>query len=122
MFQAAFCLLLFNIMHLLRIHLSISHDLEPDATSMKNVFDDVRDEHTAMRVLIPSSHRLPPFTDALTAESTRHNLATLLNSVWQNHWLKAPKNHRHPPPPRRRIPGGHTSVFRQIQQHSKNTN
>lgn len=120
-FQAAFCLLLFNIIHLLRIHLSIGHDHAPDAISMKNVFDDVRDELTAMRVLIPSSHRLPPFAGALTAESSRHKLESLLNSVWQDHWLKAPKNHRHPPPPRRSIPGGHTSVFRLIQQHSINT-
>ena len=119
-FQASFCLLLFNTIHLLRIHLSIEHDQESAAISMENVFDDVRDELTAMRVLISTRDAIGELPQVSKTQSTRRMLQVLLKSIWRERWLKAPKNNRHPPPPRRKIPGGHTSIFRLIQQQSPN--
>lgn len=120
-FQASFCLLLFNIIHLLRLHLSIEHERDVDEISMKNVFDDVHDELTAMRVLLSTREVILEFPEKSTARQTRRVLQSLLKSVWDDRWLKAPKNERHPPPPRRKIRGGHTSIFRLIQKHAEDS-
>ena len=121
-FQASFCLLLFNIIQLLRIHLSTEHERDVDEISMKNVFDDVRDELTAMRVLTSTRDVVAEFPEHSTPRQTRRRLRTLLKSKWEDRWLKAPKNHRNPSPPPRNISGGHTSIFRLIKQHAEISN
>ena len=115
-FQCAFCLLLYNIIHLVRIHLSVEHGQDVDEISVKNVFDDIHSELTAVRVLLPTRAVVLEFPTRSNAEQVRRTLAKLLASVWEDHWRKAPKNKRHPPPPTRRIGGGHTSIYRLIQQ------
>ena len=117
-FQCGFCLLLFNIIHLLRVHLSIQHDREADDISMKNVFDDVQSELTALRVLLPTQRIVSEFCTHSTANQVRRRLQSLLKSNWQDHWLKAPKNQRRPPPAKRKVSGGHTSIHRLIRRHA----
>lgn len=117
-FQCSFCLLLFNIIHLLRIHISAQRDMEADEISMKNVFDDVQSELTALRVLLPTQRIVTEFCTHWTANDVRRHLQSLLKSNWQDHWVKAPKNQRLPPPPKRRVSGGHTSIERLIKQHA----
>jgi hypothetical protein len=117
-FQCCFCLLLFNIIHLLRIHLSIEHAQEAEKISMRNVFDDVHSELTAMRVLLSTRQVVLKFPLSSTPKQIRRQLRSLLKSVWEDHWLKAPKNHRNPPAPRRKVSGGHTSIYRLIKQHA----
>ena len=116
-FQCAFCLLLFNIIHLLRIHLSVEHDQEIDDISTKNVLADIQDQLTVVRILLPTSKIVEQFAVNLTATQARHQIQQLLRSVWQDHWNKAPKNPRGPRPKLRKISGGHTSIFRLIKQY-----
>ena len=116
LFQCAFCLLLFNIVQLLRIHLSTEHDRDVDTISMKNVFDDVYSELTAMRVLLSTRQVVLEFPSNPNGTQVRKKLKALAKSVWEDHWLKAPKNNRNPPTPPRKVSGGHTSIHRLINQ------
>lgn len=116
-FQCGFCLLLFNIIHLLRIYLSIQHGREADEFSMQNVFDDVHSELTVIRVLLPTRQIVSEFGDHSNAYHVRRRLQSLLKSTWADHWLKAPNNHRAPPAPRKKIPGSHTSIHRLIERY-----
>ena len=111
-FQAAFCLLLYNLLQVQRSYLAAAQQIERERISLENLFYDVRRQLIAWNELIPRAWTINHFADALSLSGTQQRLHALLDVQWKPAWLKAPnKKHRakHLDPPQS---GGHTSLQR----------
>jgi hypothetical protein len=88
-FQFAFCLLLYNLVQLIRGYVAASQQRDPETISVENLFRDVRRQLTAWSVLRASSLRLDdlPVTSDLPSLAAR--LQTLLGGQWSERWIKA---------------------------------
>lgn len=121
-FQLAFCLLVYNVIHIVKQ--SIAHHQQRDerTISTEMLFRDVRDELTAATRLIPE-HRIADAVPLLpTAEHLRDHLDRLLSGCWCNRWIKANYRPRDPSKPIAPKPKkihqkkGHDSVHRILQR------
>jgi DDE family transposase len=112
-FQFAFCLVLYNLIQLIRSYVAAHQQRPTETISVENLFLDVHRQLTAWSVLVEANVRLetPPVGD-LTSLAAR--LHTLLASQWSNRWIKAinKKRRSHVAKPHDRT---HGSVFRVLQ-------
>lgn len=111
-FQCAFCLLLYNMIEVLRGHVSEAASVPVAEVSTANLFDDVHRQMVAWTELIGPETTAERFEVAPSAERVRGRLAELLAGRWKPRWKKAPAKKVQPPPDRVASPGGHTSVQR----------
>lgn len=115
-FQCAFCLLLYNMIEVLRGHVSEAASVPVAEVSVENLFDDVHRQMVAWTELIGPEKTTEGFEVAPSADRVRARLTELLAGQWKARWKKAPSKKVQPPPNRVESPGGHTSVRRlQIQ-------
>lgn len=115
-FQFAFCLVLYNLIQLIRAFVAVDAERERETISTENLFEDVRRELIAWNVMIGPEATVAYFDGALTIASVKRRLRALLRSVWTERWTKAP------PKPRRRVETvprarSHGSVYRILQDH-----
>lgn len=112
-FQAAFCLLMYNLVQVLKAYAAADGQVEPAAAvSTHNLFYDVK------RELVCWTHFDAPVLRTPTRDpaAMRQHLATLLGGAWRAAWLKAAdKKPRPTPAEKKRLNGGHTSVWRLLQ-------
>ena len=112
-FQCAFCLLLYNLIQLVRAYVASGTGRRPEEISTENLFEDVHRELIALHVLGDPTTIASAFEPPPSPEQVQHRLRECLGGLWHKRWLKAPTTRR-----RRRkpdpipIPVGHTSVFR----------
>jgi hypothetical protein len=112
LFQAAFCLLMYNLIQVVKAYAAADGGVEPAAVSTHNLFYDVK------RELICWTHFDAPVLRSPTREpaAMRQHLAALLGGAWRAAWLKAAdKKPRPKPAEKKRLNGGHTSVWRLLQ-------
>jgi hypothetical protein len=114
-FQAAYCLLLYNIMLTIRDYVAAGADREPETISPHLLHEDIVAELTAwMKVIGPEAT-----ADALKctmfngpADFQRY-LHQTLGKVWTDRWAKAKTTKRLPKKsPRAYLKGGHSSADR----------
>jgi len=117
-FQFAFCLLLYNMIQVVRGYVAEGQSREPEEISTEKLFDDVEQQLIAWNVVFESDATLQHFEGLSGLRDLRSRLQALLGHVWSNTWLKAPpqKNHRRTPRKRTRT---HSSVYRILQAHSR---
>lgn len=109
-FQFAFCLLLYNLIQLIRGYVAAHQQRPTESISIENLFLDVHRQLTAWSVLVESGVQLEiPAVADLPALADR--LDALLASQWSNRWIKAVNKKRRPRlvKPHNRT---HGSVFR----------
>jgi hypothetical protein len=112
-FQAVFCLLLYNITLAVQGYVAAAAGRDPETVSLHLLFEEVARDLTAwFEVLGPG-----PTPDLLAdrpaggAAGLRAYLADRLGPVWTDRWAKAPTRRRPPKgPPRAYLRGGHSSV------------
>jgi hypothetical protein len=112
-FQFAFCLVLYNLIQLIRGYVA-AHQARPAETiSIENLFLDVHRQLTAWSVLVESGLRLeiPAVRDPPALAARLH---ALLATQWSDRWIKATNKKRrsHVVKPHDRT---HGSVFRVLQ-------
>jgi hypothetical protein len=111
--QFAFCLLLYDLMQVVRAYVAADGKVLASAVSMFYLFADVRDELTAWAYHTdgtwPRARR--------DAEAMRGRLCRLLRGSWDPvAYPKATDRKPRPkPPPKRLLHGGHTSVQRLLE-------
>jgi hypothetical protein len=117
-FQASFCLLLYDVVLTLRGYLAEAQAKEPEVISGEQLFTDVKRQLVAWEEVLTPEATPALLGGRLSASGLQGRLRELLRGVWSDRWLKAPRRKTPPPkqPPRRYIKGGHTSVFRLLQQ------
>jgi hypothetical protein len=122
-FQLAFCLLLYNLLQVVRAYVATAQARPADTISTELLFDDVQRQLVALTELVPPPAVEPLFEPLPAAEHVGQQLTRLLETVWTPRWLKAPPKEPKPPTARRAIRGNQTSVYRLLaayrQQHNK---
>jgi hypothetical protein len=117
-FQFAFCLVLYNLIQLVRAYVAVAAQRERETISTENLFDDARRELIAWNVMLEPEATVAYFDSEgpWTESRVQKRLQGLLSSVWTDRWIKTPRNQR------RRNPTvvqarTHGSVYRILQEH-----
>jgi hypothetical protein len=121
-FQAVFCLLLYNITLTIRDYVAAGADRAPETVSPHLLHGDIVDELTAwMKVIGPDAT-----VDVLKRKTFdgpadfRRYLKQMLGGVWTDRWAKAKTTKRQPKkPPRAYLKGGHSSADRILRGKHK---
>jgi hypothetical protein len=113
-FQFAFCVLLYNMVQVVRAYVATAQARPVPTISTELLFDDVHRQLVAFTELVPATQVEPLVPVLPTEEALRAQLTRLLATAWTNRWLKAPTKKRRAPVPRTPIRGNQTSVFRLV--------
>ena len=118
-FQLAFCLLLYNMIHVLRAYVAAAEHCDANDISLEKLFEDVERELIAWSVLVDPADTAAYFAAPPRTAAVKRRLCKLLGKVWQDRWLKAvnekPRPHRAPEKATR----SHTSVHRLLEDHRR---
>jgi hypothetical protein len=117
-FQFAFCLLLYNMMQVIRGYIAQAQDLEPEEISTEKLFDDVEQQLIAWNVMFDPHVTLNYFQRVPDLDPLCERLHALLGSAWSDTWLKSPKQEHHGKTPAKRE-RSHNSVYRILRDHSR---
>jgi hypothetical protein len=113
-FQAAFCLLLYNMVQVMRGYIALAQP-QPrlaEEVSAELLFYDVQRELTAVSVLVSPSMVVAAYTEERSQEELCQHLHGLLDSVWTPRWRKAVNPKPRPKVAKAKRSGAHTSMYR----------
>ena len=116
-FQAAFCVLLYNRVQILRGY-SARAQPQPclaEELSAEQIFYAVQRELTAVSVLVPPSMVVSAYTEELSPEELCQRVHTLVGSLWTPRWRKAVNTKPRPKVVTAKRSGAHTSMHRLLQ-------
>jgi hypothetical protein len=116
-FQFAFCLLLYNLLQVVRGYIAVAQGRPIPTISLELVFDDVHRQLIAVSELVAPPVVAQLFEPLPGRGTLRRRVTCLLAAVWTFRWLKAPPQQRKPPPRPTRSTGNHTSVQRLLEAH-----
>jgi hypothetical protein len=113
-FQAAFCLVLYNMVQVVRGYIAAARPAPclTELLSAEQIFYDVQRELTAVSVLLPPAMVAAGYAEDLSVEQLRQRLHCLLASVWTPRWRKASNTKPRPKVPKAKQSGAHTSMHR----------
>jgi hypothetical protein len=112
-FQAAFCLVLYNLLQLMRVFVAASQkDLSVESVSMEKLFLDVERELTALVVLFPAPTIASWYQKPLGLEEVMRRLKVLMAAAWTPRYLKAVNKKPRPKVKQAKCSGAHTSVHK----------
>ena len=113
-FQAAFCLLLYNMVQVLRGYIAAAppQPCRIEAISTEQLFYDVQRELTAASVLVSPAMVVAAYTEELSQEALCQRLHALLAAVWTPRWRKAVNAKPRPKVTKAKRSGAHTSMHR----------
>ncbi len=117
-FQFAFCLVLYNMLQVIRGHLAEAHDVKPEAISTEKLFDDVEQQLIAWNVMFEPEVTLAYFAAPPNLPTLQSSLRALLGATWSNVWLKSPRQERHGKTTKKHA-RTHNSVYRILQAHTQ---
>lgn len=117
-FQLAFCLLLYNMIQVVRGYIAQGQDREPNEISTEKLFDDVERQLIAWNVMFDPDVTIGYFQRLPAADALQSRLRALLGCAWSETWLKSPHQERHGKTRRKRA-CTHNSVYRIIQAHCR---
>jgi len=115
-FQFAFCMVLYNLIQVVRAFIAAAQEKPRETISTENLFEDARRELIAWNVMLEPEVTVSYFEGPWTQQDVRQRLQRLLGSVWTERWQKAPPQKRRPPTITKRA-RTHGSVYRILQDH-----
>jgi len=113
-FQFAFCLVLYNILQLLRAYLAAAQQRPLETISTEKLFRDVRRQLIAWAVLLGAAPTIQFLKQSVQRGQVCARLHELLRPLWHRRWLKAPRQERPAGPPGS-ARGKHVSAHQIIQ-------
>jgi hypothetical protein len=115
-YQASFCLLLYNVMLVARGYVAESEQREAETISLQEMFSDVQRQLSAWNEVLEVEETVE-LLQGQPAEPIEERLRQLLSGVWTPRWLKTPTQKRRPLKKQTEyLEGGHSSVFRLVQK------
>jgi hypothetical protein len=117
-FQLAFCMLLYNMIQVVRGYIAEGRDCEPEEISTEKLFDDVEQQLITWNVLFEPAVTLGYFQQLPDIKGLRSRLGTLLHGAWSDTWRKSPTQAHHKKSPRKRT-RTHNSVYKIFQDHCR---
>jgi hypothetical protein len=121
-FQMAFCLLLYNMIHVLRAYVAAAEQWEPADVSLEKMFEDVEKELIAWTVLVKPMDTVTVFDEIPSVAQVRKQLTKLLSDVWRDPWLKTVNEKARPNRRKPQASRTHTSVHRILEDHRRQVN
>jgi Transposase DDE domain len=118
-FQFAFCVLLYNLVQIVRAYIATAQARPVPTISTELLFADVHRQLVAVTELVPAEQLAGVVPVLPTEETLRAQLTRLLATIWTNRWLKQSTKKRTAPAPRTPTRGNHTSVFRVVTGYHK---
>lgn len=119
-FQASFCLVLHNMLQVMRVYMAAGQtELAADQVSMEKLFDDVTKELTALVVLFPSATVAGWFTGKWSSEEVARRLGLLLGGAWKERYRKTTPKKPRPTVKKAKCSGAHTSVQKLVDADRK---
>jgi len=91
LFQFSFCLLLYNLVQILRGYVAAAADQSAERVSSEKLFDDVRHQLVAWRVMIPVAQTESYFANLSDLPCLKRHLTRILAHVWRPTWTKSPR-------------------------------
>lgn len=119
-FQFAFCLLLYNMIQVVRAYVAQGQERKVETISAEKLFDDVKRELIAWNIMIDVPTTLNYFEAEPTLAQMLRRLAKLLRQNWSETWVKAPRQRNRPKSPAKRS-RTHSSVYRILQAYHEVT-
>jgi Transposase DDE domain len=117
-FQAALCLLIYNILQVVRGYAAEAcpKQVKVSELSTENIFKDMHEELLGLHRVLKGERLLEvlPREDGLEAVQAR--LRALLKRAWTPQWRKAPRTKPRPQQPKAKQSGAHTSVHKILQE------
>jgi hypothetical protein len=121
-FQLGFCLLLYNLIQVVRACLADAQRKAAETISLEELFYDVHRELISLSTLLGPPQLAGHFLPARTAPELKTYLRELLACVWEDRWLKSPKkNIPKSTEPKKPVSGGHTSIYRILRTAAQNS-
>jgi hypothetical protein len=117
-FQAAFCLVIYNVLQLVRGYVAAGRP-EPtrvDALSAEKIFADLHEELISLHYVLEGEELLACLPAAATAAQVVARLRELLGRAWSDRWRKAAAKTPRPYRPKAKQSGAHTSVHKLLLQ------
>lgn len=118
-FQMAFCLLLYNMIHVLRAYVAAAEEWAPADVSLEKLFEDVERELIAWTVMVTPTETVTVFGAIPSTAQVRQQLTKLLRNVWQDRWLKTVNEKRRPHRRKPQASRAHTSIHRVLEEHRR---
>lgn len=117
-FQFAFCLLLYNMIQVVRSYIATGRYRPPEEISTEKLFDDVERQLIAWDIMCTPQATHNYFQRRLNLKTLQARLRVLLGSTWSDTWFKSPSQSHHGKTPRKRTPTHH-SVYRILHAHCR---
>jgi hypothetical protein len=115
-FQAALCLLLYNLTVVVRAHVAAGARRPAEGVSMEKLFGDLcRQLAGLVEVLGPPAVAAHYADRRWTAERLRAYLEDVLGKTWRDWWIKSPPRKPSKDVPTEYLKGGHSSVYRIVR-------
>jgi hypothetical protein len=123
-FQASFCMVLYNLMQVVRALVSIGREARAavesvEAVSVELLFRDVHKQLSTLVVLFPAESLASWFAAKWSAAGTRERLRNLLGDVWRPRHAKAVNKKPRPKVKKPKCSGAHTSVHKVLEEERK---
>lgn len=120
LFQLSFCLLLYNLIQVVRGYVAVGQGHPVEVISTELLFADVTKQLVALNELVAAGRVVELLPTVSSAAAVRQRLRTLLGSVWSDGWVKSPLRTRKPPAPKKGQ-RDHTSVYRLLKAHRQSS-
>jgi hypothetical protein len=120
-FQAAFCLVLYNMIQVIRGYVATLQDepLAVEDVSTEMLFRDVRDQLSALMLMAEPDELISRIPQTRTKEQMVALLTGTLRNRWERSWRKAVNKKPRPRVAQAKGSGAHTSVHRLQEKHRR---
>jgi hypothetical protein len=117
-FQFAMCLLLYNLIQVVRGVIAVDVERPREEISGEKLFQDVERQMIAWSETVTPDETIAHFRGKWTALRVKVRLSELLSGVWRDRWIKAPpkKKTTQKKEVRKRT---HSSVYRILEAHQQ---
>jgi hypothetical protein len=118
-FQVAFCMVIYNIIQVIRGYVAQSQPQPLSVDDISNVmlFDSIRRELVSVFTVIPPVTLASAIKKLASPEEMRSYLAERMAGLWEPGWRKARNKNPRVYGPKSKGSGAHTSVYRVLQEH-----
>lgn len=119
-FQAAFCLVLYNMLQVIRAFVAAGQsELTAEEVSVEQIFLDVQKELTALTELFAARTIAGWYAEELSRDQLVTRLEALLGEVWAPRYRKAANRKPRPKVKKAKCSGAHTSVHKVLEEERR---
>jgi hypothetical protein len=116
-FQASMCLVIHNVLQLVRGYVAQGQQMEARQVSLEMVFEDVKKDLIALHEVLSVGELLQALAGVpVTQEQMKEELSRLLAGRWSARWEKVVNKKPRPHKDKARQSGAHTSVHKILHQ------